>query len=133
MMFELLLAGFIMAVGLAIAGTGTYFYQWVIGQQAMLRYDGKTFVHTLGHLLMSFVCGPFIMLQMGWKQEDDGTLSIGSVLVSALVAFGWSFITGLFFMGIYLAITRLLIRLSSVGERVEAGLGGGAGPLHRAP
>ena len=45
MMFELLLAGFIMAVGLAIAGTGTYFYQWVIGQQAMLRYDGKTFVH----------------------------------------------------------------------------------------
>ena len=26
MMFELMLAGFIMAVGLAIAGTGTYFY-----------------------------------------------------------------------------------------------------------
>ncbi len=104
MMFELLLAGFIMAVGLTIAGTGTYFYQWVIGQQAMLRYDGKTFVHSLGHLFMSFICGPFIMLQMGWKQEDDGTLSMGSVLVSALVAFGWSFITGLFFLGIYLAI-----------------------------
>jgi hypothetical protein len=104
MSFELLLAGFIMVVGLAMAGTGTYFYQWVIGQPAMLRFDGKTPVHMLGHLFMSFVCGPFIMLQMGWKQEDDGTLSIGSVLLSALVAFGWSFITGLFFLGIYIAI-----------------------------
>src|SRR3569623_2803929 len=104
-MFELLLAGFSMAVGLSIAGTGTYFYQWMIGQPAMLRYDGKTFVHSLGHLLMSFLCGPFIMLQMGWKQEDDGTLSLGSVLLRALVAFGWSFITGLVILGIYLGIT----------------------------
>ena len=103
-MFELMVAGFIMSVGLAMVGTGTYFYQWVIGQQAMLRYDGKTFVHMFGHLFMSFVCGPFIMLQLGWKQEDDGTLSIGSVLVSALVAFGWAFLTGLFFLGIYFAI-----------------------------
>ena len=107
MFFELMLAGFIMAVGLAIAATGTYFYQWVIGQQAVLRYDGKTYVHTLGHLVMSFLCGPFIMLQMGWRQEDDGTLSIGSVLMSALVAFGWSFITGLMFMGAWFAIFQL--------------------------
>lgn len=104
MAFELLLAGFIMAVGLSMAGTGTYFYQWMAGQQAILRYDGKTWFHMLGHLFMSFVCGPYIMLQMGWKQEDDGTLSISSVLVSALVAFGWSFVTGLFFLGIYLAV-----------------------------
>ena len=104
MSFELLLAGFIMAVGLAIAGTGTYFYQWIIGQQAMLRFDGKTWLHMLCHLFMSFVCGPYIMLQMGWKQEDDGTLSIGSVLLSAMVAFGWAFITGLFFMGMYVAM-----------------------------
>jgi hypothetical protein len=104
MTVELLLAGFIMAVGLSIAGTGTYFYQWVIGEEAMLRYDGKTYLHSLGHLVMSFVCGPFIMLQMGWKQEDDGTLSVGSVLIAALVAFGWSFLTGLLFLGIYFSI-----------------------------
>ena len=101
MMFTLLLAGFIMAIGLAIAGTGTYFYQWVIGQQAILRYDGKTILHMLGHLVMSFICGPFIMLQMGWRQEDDGTLSVGSVLVGALVAFGWSFITGLLVLRVF--------------------------------
>lgn len=104
MAFEVLLAGFIMAVGLAMAGTGTYFYQWVIGQPAMLRYDGKTFAHSIGHLVMSFICGPFIMLQMGWRQQGDGTLSVSSVLVSALVAFGWSFITGLLLMGVYFAI-----------------------------
>ena len=104
MAFELLLAAFIMGVGLAMAGAGTYFYQWLAGEPAMLRYDGKTWLGMIGHLVMSFVCGPYIMLQLGWRQEDDGTLSVGSVLVSALVAFGWSFVTGLFFLGAYLAI-----------------------------
>lgn len=104
MTFELMVAAFIMSVGLTTAAAGTYFYQWMAGQQAMLRYDGKTWFHSMGHLFMSFVCGPYIMLQMGWRQEDDGTLSLGSVLISALVAFGWSFLTGLFILGFYLAI-----------------------------
>jgi hypothetical protein len=54
---------------------------------------------------MSFVCGPFIMLQLGWKQDRDGTLSISSALISAFVAFGWAFITGLIFVGGYYAVT----------------------------
>lgn len=103
---ELVLAGFIMGVGLCIAGAGTHLYQGFAREQAMLRYDGKTFVASLGHLAVSFLCGPYIMLQMGWKQEDDGTLSLGSALLSALVAFGWSFITGLLFMGLYFAIVQ---------------------------
>ena len=106
MAFEFFLAGMIMFVGLSIAGAGTHFYQWRIGEQAMIRYDGKTYFHALGHLAMSFVCGPYIMLQMGWKQEDDGTLSISSVLISALVAFGWSFITGLIFLGLYFSVVQ---------------------------
>jgi hypothetical protein len=104
-MIELMLAGFIMAVGLAIAGAGTYLYQWLLRQPAMLRYDGQTFLHSLGHLAMSFFCGPFIMLQMGWKEERDGTLSLTSALISAFVAFGWAFITGLLFVGGYLGLT----------------------------
>ena len=104
MSFELLLAGWIMAVGLAISGASTYFYQWAFKAQAMLRFDGKTFFHTLGHLLMSFICGPIIMLQMGWRSEKDGTVSLGSALLSAFIAFGWSFITGLLFLGGYFAI-----------------------------
>jgi hypothetical protein len=92
-----------MAVGLAMAGCGTHLYQWVSKQQAMLRYDGQTIFHTLGHLAVSFVCGPYIMLQMGWRQEQDGTLSVSSALISAFVAFGWAFITGLLAVGAYMA------------------------------
>jgi hypothetical protein len=101
---ELLLAAFLIGVGLCIAGAGTHLYQWLAKQQAMLRYDGKTFAGSMGHLAMSFVCGPYIMLQMGWQHEDDGTISMTSALVSALVAFGWAFITGLMFMGAYVAL-----------------------------
>ena len=105
MLRELLLAGLIMAVGLAIAGVGTYLYQWLAKTQAALRYDGKTFAHSLGHVAMSFVCGPFIMLQMGWQHDRNGTLSISSALIAAFVGFGWAFITGLMFVGSYFALT----------------------------
>jgi hypothetical protein len=101
---ELLLAAFLIAVGLTIAGAGTHLYQLLAKQQAMLRYDGKTFVGSLGNLFMSFVCGPYIMLQLGWQHEDDGTISMASALVAALVAFGWAFVTGLLFMGAYVAV-----------------------------
>ena len=105
MLRELLLAGLIMAVGLSIAGVGTYLYQWLGNTQAMLRYDGKTFAHSLGHVAMSFVCGPFIMLQMGWQHDRAGTLSISSALIAAFVGFGWAFITGLLFVGGYFGLT----------------------------
>jgi hypothetical protein len=101
---ELLLAAFLVGVGLCVSGMGTHLYQWLTREQAMLRYDGKTFAGSLGNLAISFVCGPYIMLQMGWRHEENGTLSMTSALVSALVAFGWSFITGLLFMGAYVAL-----------------------------
>ena len=105
MLRELMLAGLIMAVGLAVAGMGTHLYQGLAKTQAMLRYDGKTFIHTLGHVAMSFVCGPYIMLQAGWQQDRSGTLSMGLALIAAFVAFGWAFITGLIFVGSYFAVT----------------------------
>lgn len=101
---ELILAAFIMAVGLAVAGAGTYLYQGLHKQQAMLRFDGATVLHMAGNLVMSFFCGPFIMLQLGWRQEGQGTAALASVLVSSLVAFGWAFITGLIIMGSYVSI-----------------------------
>lgn len=104
MIDEILLAGFIMAVGLALAGAGTHLYQFVFGQPAALRYDGKTALHMLGHLAFSFVCGPYIMLQLGWTQEKGGTISLSSALMAAFVSFGWSFVTGLLAVGGYIAI-----------------------------
>lgn len=104
MVTELLLSAFIVAVGLAVAGAGTHLYQWLSKQQAMLRYDGRTLLHTFGHLAMSFICGPYIMLQMGWHQEKGGALSVSSALLSAFVAFGWAFVTGLLIVGLYVAV-----------------------------
>jgi hypothetical protein len=103
-MFQFVVAGFIMAVGLCLAGAGTHLYQGLLKQQAMLRYDGSTYLASLGNLAMSFVCGPYIMLQLGWRHEPDGTISLGSALIAALVAFGWAFIIGLLFMGSYFAV-----------------------------
>jgi hypothetical protein len=103
---QFLLAGFIMAVGLAVAGAGTHLYQWRAGQPAMLRYDGKTPIHMFGHLLMSFFCGPYIMLQLGWGQEKGGTISVSSALIAAFVSFGWAFITGLLVVASYVALTH---------------------------
>lgn len=101
---ELVLAVFIIGVGLCISGAGTHLYQWLTRQQAMLRMDGATAWHAFGNLTMSFFCGPYIMLQMGWQHEDNGTISMTSVLIGALVAFGWAFVTGLLIMSLYVAI-----------------------------
>ena len=73
-------------------------------EQAMLRYDGKTVLQMVGNVAMSFFCGPYLMLQMGWQQERGGTLSLSMALVSAFVAFGWAFITGLVVLGGYFTV-----------------------------
>ncbi|MBE7732022.1 DUF6949 family protein [Devosia faecipullorum] len=101
---ELVLAAFIMGVGLCVSGMATHLYQWLARQPAMLRMDGSTYLASLGHVFMSFVCGPYIMLQYGWRHEQGGTISMASVLISALVAFGWAFISGLLFMSAYVFI-----------------------------
>ena len=107
-MYQFVVAGFIIAVGLCIAGAATHLYQGVKQQQAMLRYDGATYLGSLGNVAMSFVCGPYIMLQMGWREEKPGEIAMAPALVAALVAFGWAFITGLLFMGSYLSVVDLI-------------------------
>jgi len=102
-MRELFLAVFLIGVGLCLAGAGTHLYQWRLRQRAMLRYDGETYISSMGHVFMSFVCGPYIMLQMGWSTEDKGAVEVGPALLSAMVAFGWAFLTGLIFTGVYVA------------------------------
>lgn len=103
---ELLLAALIMGVGLCIAGAGTHLYQALSRQPAMLRMDGRNLFGAIGHLVMSIICGPYIMLHMGWQHEDDSTLSMTSALIGALVGFTWAFVTGLFFMSIYVFLLR---------------------------
>lgn len=101
---ELLAAAFCIGVGLCMAGAGTHLYQWLAKQQAALRYDGATFLGAMGNLAVSFVCGPYIMLQLGWQHEEDGAISMTSALVAAVVAFSWAFLTGLVALGTYVII-----------------------------
>lgn len=101
---DFMLAAFMMGVGLCVSGMATHLYQWLMRQPAALRMDGQTFVGSLGNLFMSFVCGPYLMLQIGWRHEEDGTISMTSVLVSALLAFGWAFVTGMLFMSLYVLV-----------------------------
>jgi len=104
-MYQFMVAGFIMAVGMSVAGAGTHLYQGFAKQQAMLRYDGKTYLASLGHLAVSFLCGPYIMLQLGWQHENGDTISIGSALITAAVGFSWAFITGMLVFALYFAVT----------------------------
>lgn len=104
---EFLISLYIIAVGMAFAGGATYFYQWVWKQEAMLRFDGEHVFATIAHLMMSFVCGPFIMLNMGWRRDSVGGLHVSQALLSAFIAFGWSFIVGLFFLWFYIGILGL--------------------------
>ena len=101
---EFLLSLFIMAVGISFAGAFTHLYQGVSNQTAQLRFDGQNYLGSLGLLAMSFLCGPFIMMQMGWRREEDGTASVTNMLVGSLVGFGWGFINGLLLLGLYFAI-----------------------------
>ncbi|HEY8575589.1 MAG TPA: hypothetical protein VIL88_04535 [Devosia sp.] len=101
---ELLAAAFSIGMGLCMAGVVTHLYQLLFKQPAMLRYDGETFLASMGHLAMSFVCGPYIMLQTGWTPAKDGTISTSSALLSAMVGFSWAFLTGLLFLGTYASI-----------------------------
>lgn len=104
MAIEFFIALYIVGVGLAVSGIGTYFYQLVFKQDAMLRFDGKSYLGTLGHLGMSFLCGPMIMLHMGWRSEGQSSVSMSNVLLSAFIAFGWSFITGLLALSVFLSV-----------------------------
>jgi cytochrome c biogenesis protein CcdA len=104
MLSELVVAAFLIAFGLCIAGAGTHLYQMLAKQPAVLRYDGKTALSSLGNLGMSFVCGPYIMLHMGIEQGQQKDSSLPSVLIGALVAFSWAFVTGMLFTGLYIAL-----------------------------
>ncbi|MCF6343924.1 MAG: hypothetical protein L3J15_04500 [Devosiaceae bacterium] len=100
---DLVLALFIMAVGLSVAGVGAHLYQFILRAPAMLSYTGKTYLSSLGNLFISFVCGPYIMLNLGFNNQKEEALPKPFILLAALISFGWAFITGLMFMNIYLA------------------------------
>lgn len=97
----------VVGTGIAFSGSATYFYQWLFGEEARLRFDGEHVFATAGHLMMSFVCGPFIMLGLGWRRDSAGGVHLSQAFLSAFIAFGWSFIIGLLVLWFYIGVMGL--------------------------
>jgi len=99
-MRELVLAGFFMAFGLATSGALTHLAQSVTGKPLGFGFESNDPFLRIGKVLVAALCGPYLLLQAGWAAERDGTLTIGPALMTALVAFGWAFITGLMLLAL---------------------------------
>lgn len=101
---EFFLSLFIMAVGISFAGASTHLYQGASKQVAYLRFDGKNYLGSMGLLVMSFFCGPYIMMRMGQQNQENRMVSLTNMLLGSLISFGWGFINGLLLLGMYFAV-----------------------------
>ncbi len=108
-MSELVLALFIIGIGLCSAGTLTHLYQGLSRETAGIRVSGTSAARSLVNLTVTFFCGPYIMLRLGWQGSGTGEVSVVNVLLAAFIAFAWSFVTGLMILGTYVTVVRALI------------------------
>lgn len=104
-MGDLFVALFVMAVGLSAAGAGTHLYQALTRSPAELSFAGESYIAAMGRVAMSFFCGPYIMLKLGFTVEGADKQKLLMTLLAAFVAFGWAFISGLILLGLNMAFT----------------------------
>lgn len=105
-MTQLLLALFLIGIGMSVAGTGTHLYQQLARKVAEFRIDGQNALDSIVNLFVLFVCGPYMMLRLGLQADSSGRASAVNALLAAFIAFGWSFVTGLMFVGTYVSVLR---------------------------
>ncbi len=105
-MSELVLAVFLVAIGMSVAGTGTHLYQQVARKVAEFRVDSRNAMASVVSLFVVFICGPYMMLRLGWRADANGRASAINVLLAAFIAFSWSFVTGLMVVGTYVSMLR---------------------------
>ncbi|WP_196258729.1 DUF6949 family protein [Pelagibacterium limicola] len=108
-MSQLVLALFIIGVGLCTAGMLTHLYQGLFRETAGIRIYGASPARGLFNLVTTFFCGPYIMLRLGWQSGEAGQISVLNVLLAAFIAFAWSFVTGLIILGSYVTVIRALV------------------------
>lgn len=105
-MSQLLLALFIIGFGLCVAGVGTHLYQSLSRQPAEFRIHGRTMLEGFGNLFVTFVCGPYLLLRLGLRSDAKGQVSTVNVLLSAFLAFTWSFVTGMMLLATYISVAK---------------------------
>lgn len=107
-MTSLILALFLIGIGLSVAGTGTHLYQQVAHKVAQLRIEGQTALESLWSAVVVFICGPYLLLRMGCQLDAQGRISGVNVMLAAIIAFGWSFVTGLMMVGTYVSLLQAM-------------------------
>ena len=103
-MTQLLLAFFLIGIGMSVAGTGTHLYQQIARKAAGFRVDGRNALESIAGLFVVFICGPYMMLRLGFRADSSGRLSTINVLLGAFIGFSWSFVTGLMLVGTYVSL-----------------------------
>ncbi|HWJ87153.1 MAG TPA: hypothetical protein VNS12_03660 [Pelagibacterium sp.] len=103
---QLLLALFLIGIGMSVAGTGTHLYQQIARKVAEFRVDGRNAIESVANLFVLFICGPYMMLRLGWQADAGGRPSTVNILLAAFIGFGWSFVTGLMIMGTYVSMLK---------------------------
>lgn len=96
-------------IGLCTAGMLTHLYQGLSHETAGMRVYGATATRSLVNMVVTFFCGPYIMLRLGWQSAEGGDFPVVNLLLAAFIAFAWSFVTGLMILGTYVAIVRAMI------------------------
>jgi hypothetical protein len=104
---HLILALFLIAVGMSVAGTGTHLYQQIARKVAEFRVEGANALDSLINLFVMFICGPYMMLRLGLRADASGKSSTINVLLAAVIAFGWSFVTGMMVVGTYILVLKV--------------------------
>ncbi|SDG83362.1 DUF6949 family protein [Pelagibacterium luteolum] len=105
-MTQFILALFLIGIGLSVAGTGTHLYQQLARKVAAFSLQGQTALESLINVVVVVICGPYMMLRMGWQSGSAGRPATVDVLLASTIAFGWSFVTGLMIVGTYVAMLR---------------------------
>lgn len=106
LMSQLTLAFFLIGFGLCTAGVATHLYQWLSRQTAEFRIYGRTMLEGLGNLFVTFICGPYLLLKLGLRTDTKGQVSPVNALLSAFLAFTWSFVTGMMLLTTYISVAR---------------------------
>lgn len=107
-MSQLVLAAFIIAIGMSVAGMGTHLYQGLSRQIAGFRISGETVWEGIANLFVTFICGPYILIRNGFQADRGGRLFSIDAFLAAFIAFAWSFVTGLMLLGTYVAALRAI-------------------------
>ncbi|MYZ47832.1 DUF6949 family protein [Propylenella binzhouense] len=94
---------FCMAMGFALAGAVSSFYQLVTSEPANFRIGANSVFGNLTAVVISIFGGPFIVARLVLRGLRTREMSVAPVLVGLVVSAMWSTCAGIFFLSVLLS------------------------------